>query len=601
MITTNIPDLAGDEGILAEIPNIEVKSIEFRLFLTNKRLILIEDANRNKAPVVVPLQVIRNIGSGKNYSEDPVLKLSLSAPDGKQKNMILSFTQEFTGIRDKERDQLKKILEGVVSQSQMTVKTAPKPNFTEYPGQAGGFSHQGGYQLGQSAPFGNSAFSQGGVILTGANVVVKSQEYTATLTNEKIMLTDPNRPQKPSLIPLAAVRSAEGETGENGEPAIGLLVEAGDGNIRRMVLKFSQWYDKNRWGERETWVRAIQDILATGSVGELYRPSEADSIPQVSRVPDEGGFSARPPGMQGQSAVCPKCHTPVSPGMKFCGTCGFSIGDLSSGGIIDTDSFGRGNTGADLYGSGGASSSPYDDDMFGPSYAGGKAKRPVKAKKVKPKRAPKRKNSYDDDDFYGKRAGAPLFDQNSVIGRLLLFITSPSDAFQRTKGQDAVDAAPSLIISLLIFAIGNVIFLSWYASSLIASEYPVMSAFSDFGTAFFFVAELAVIIAVLTVIYGILLHLALVLTGYRSEINDGIRISLYSATAFIAGGIIPFAGLFIAPLWAFLLQIIGIRENFGASGMQALIAALIPAFIALVAFYMFISSGDSNFSIFGGA
>ena len=143
--------------------------------------------------------------------------------------------------------------------------------------------------------------------------------------------------------------------------------------------------------------------------------------------------------------------------------------------------------------------------------------------------------------------------------------------------------------------------LSWYASGLDAAQYPLMSTFSDFGNAFFFVFELVILIAIITVIYGILLHVSLGLLGFRSEVNDGLRISAYSATAFIAGGIIPLAGLFIAPLWAVLLQVIGIRENFNTSGMQALIAALIPAFAAFVVFYIFISSGDSNFSIFGGA
>ena len=587
MIRTNIPHLAGDEGILAEIPNIDVKSIQFRLFLTNKRLILTEDAGRNNAPVIVPLQVIRNISSGTNFSDDPTLKLSLCAPDGSQKKMVLSFTQEFAGIRDKERDQLKKILQGVVSECQMTVRSAPKPFPSGYSDNQGGFFHSGdisgsaGYE--SAGPQGSAGQYPGGPILTAANVVVKSQEYTATLTNEKITLTDPNRPHKPSDIPLAAVRSAEGESGDQGEPAIGLLVESGNGNIRRMVLKFSQWYNKNRWGERETWVRAIQDILATGSVGEIYVPTAADMAPQASKVPAAGGFSARPPGMQEDSVFCPNCGNTITPGAKFCGFCGYSVPSSYSGGIIDSEPNGDDSGGY------------MDDDMFAPASSGRQTRKKAKS----PKRSGRRKP--EDDGLFGGGSRKPLFEENSALGRVFGMITSPADIYQRTKGQDAVDSVPSLAISLLIFAIGNIIFLSWFASSLNSAEYPVMSTFSDIGTAIFFVFEMVIIILIIIVIYGILLHISVGLMGYRSEINDGIRVSIYSATAFIAGGVVPVIGLFIIPFWAFLLQVIGLRDTYNLSGMQALISALIPAFVIFLGFYFFIISGGSNFSIFGGA
>lgn len=627
MIITYIPDLAGDEGVLAEIPNIEVKSIEFRLFLTNKRIILAEDSLKRKPPVVVPLQAIRNISTGTNFSDDPVIKISVSAPNGSQKKMVLSFKQEFTGVRDKERDQLKKVLEGVVSESQMTIKT---PSFNQPGGQSGagsfGSVHQGGFMNNQNSAqsfnggSGGGVGGAGGVILKAANVLVKSQEYTVELTNEKITLVDPNRPQKPSVIPISSIRSAEGETGDNGEPAIGLLVEAGNGNIRRMVLKFSQWYDKNRFLERETFVRAVQDIIATGSVCELYRPNEAEvmqSASAPSNMSSQAGFSAKPPQMTNNPGICPMCGTSVSPGTRFCVACGhmiegesFASGGVSaagmsssmSGGIIDSESYGGGNRGFLNESEGGFDTSG-DDDFFAapPVKRSQKRTRPKREKKPKVAKQKKSRSSYDDDFFGGGRSSGPLFDSNSVIGRILLFITSPADAFQKTKGQDALETAPHLAISLLIFALGNVFFLSWYASGLDAAQYPLMSTFSDFGNAFFFVFELAILIAIITVIYGILLHVSLGLLGFRSEVNDGLRISAYSATAFIAGGIIPLAGLFIAPLWAVLLQVIGIRENFNTSGMQALIAALIPAFAAFVVFYIFISSGDSNFSIFGGA
>ena len=92
------------------------------------------------------------------------LCLTLSSPDGNQKKMVLVFTQEFSGVRDKERDQLKKVLEGVVSESRMTVKSAGM--FGQSPmggmgagamgGMGGGYGGYGQQQFGFGGQGGNA-------------------------------------------------------------------------------------------------------------------------------------------------------------------------------------------------------------------------------------------------------------------------------------------------------------------------------------------------------------------------------------------------------------------------------------------------------------
>lgn len=670
--------MAPNERLLAEIPNIDIKGKNFRLFLTNLRLVLMEGTGRGKAPAIIPLSIIRNIASSLNFADDPVLTLTLGSPDGGQKKMVLVFTQEFSGVRDKERDQLKKVLEGVVSESRMTVKSAGM--FGQSPmggmgmggmggagagyggqqqfgfGGAGGlgggmgsgmggmggagFGAQGypqnqgyGQPFGQS-PMGGMGAGQGmggagagamggapsavagvpGAILSAANVVVKSQEYTVSITSDKIVLLNPNQPAKPSTIPLGAVRSAEGETSEEGEPAVALMVESQNGNMRRMVLRFSLWYNKNRWGERETWVHAIQDYIATGRITELYTPTPDECLPS-------GGFSAVPPssggmGMgaglggagglggstgsgigggfgrapTGDDQQCPVCGNAVAAGAKFCGNCGHTM-PAGSGGDSGLSGSSRYDSNEDVEILGGGSR---DDDFF-PS-----AKPQKKAKKAKKSGFMRSSASSYDGDYpvRRQRRSGPIFSESSLPGRLISFIRTPWDAFQNTRGQDVLDALPVFGVVLAIFVLINSILYSIIASDLSAAEYPVLSTFSDFFSSFIFSLESAILIVIFTAIYGVLIHLAIGIIGYTSDINDGLRISVYSQTALLIT-VIPFIGLFLYPLWAFLLQFMGIRETYRLENGTSLLATIIPAVIILVLFVLFLTFGEDNFSIFG--
>ena len=683
--------MAPNERLLAEIPNIEIKGKVFRLFLTNLRIVLMDGAGRGKAPAIIPLSIIRNIASSLNFADDPVLTLTLSSPDGNQKKMVLVFTQEFSGVRDKERDQLKKVLEGVVSESRMTVKSAgmfgqspmggmgagamggmgggyggygqQQFGFGGQGGNAGGMGGMGsaggygGYGQQQNQGFGGQPFGQGqfggavggagqgmggmgaggmgggmggaaaagvpGAIISAPNVLVKSQEYTVSITGDKIVLVNPNQPAKPSTIPLGAIRSAEGETSEEGEPAVALMVESQNGNMRRMVLRFSLWYDKNRWGERETWVHAIQDYIATGRITELYQPTPEECLPS-------GGFSAVPPSSSGNlggtggmgsfgggsagslgggmggglggaggfgraptgdDEQCPVCGNAVAAGAKFCGNCGHT---MSSGSGMGGSSGGYGGSrrssdDAEILGG-----ESRDDDFF-PS-----AKPQKRAKKAKKSWLPRSSAGSDDDrPVRRQRRTGPLFSENSIPGRLLSFIRTPWDAFQNTRGQDVIDALPVFGAVLGIFILVNAIIYSVITSDLSAADYPVLSTLSDFGSALFFMIESAILLAIITAIYGVLIHVAIGVIGYTSDINDGLRISVYSQTALLIT-VIPFIGLFLYPIWAFLLQFMGIRETYRLENGQSLMATAIPAVVLLILFVLFLTFGEDNFSIFGG-
>lgn len=103
---TITPELGSNESLLLEVPDIKVKNVNFRLFLTNRRLILSEN-RRGGASSAIPVPVISSAVPGTGESGEPVLALTIKAPDGSDRRMMLGFTQGHSGgDRLPERDRL---------------------------------------------------------------------------------------------------------------------------------------------------------------------------------------------------------------------------------------------------------------------------------------------------------------------------------------------------------------------------------------------------------------------------------------------------------------------------------------------------------------
>ena len=599
MILTRIPELGSGEEIILEMASIGVKSIEFRLFLTNKRIILAEDRTKMSAPVEVPLQVLKYVGAGRNLSDEPTLSLSLSAPDGSQKKMVLVFIQDFSGTRDAECSYLQREIESLISVDKSSNQFAGK----------GYIPRSGGADSGFHSRTSPSAASSGKVSLCAPNVVVKSREYTLRLEDKVFLLVDENKPNKPSQIPLDALRSVEGQTGESGEPALIFMVEAGNGSMRRMVLSFSGWYEVGRFAERDAWVSVIQDYIATGEFGDpLTAGFLADgSFPSGSpgggsfgqsvhsqAVSDSSvsGFNARPP----VPSACPSCGGSIPPGGKFCSFCGreFSGGSPGSfpgsGGPMDAGISG----GSGIYDADGGE---FIDDAPQKSGRSRGGRRPPAAKATK-KRV-KRRRTPRKGVFSGSEK-RPAMADNTVPGRMISFLTDPSGGFQMTKGQDLADTVPYFALVIVVFSLVNSFYLFLIGRGASAAEYPVISSFGDLGGMVTGMLEMIFILVVITLFAGIFLRIGLIIAGFKGSNEDEMRISMYSATPFIAGGIIPFFGLIIAPLWSAYLLMTGARETHGTTTGQAVIAAGFCIVMTGLLFGLFVTAGDSGFAVFGG-
>ncbi|MDD5419207.1 MAG: hypothetical protein PHV57_05105 [Methanomicrobiaceae archaeon] len=109
------------------------------------------------------------------------------------------------------------------------------------------------------------------VLLEAMHVLVKSQEFRATLTDVRILLADAGKDSSspPRMIPRTRILNAEaGETGA-GEPTLSLTVRSSRGEPRTLILVFSQRPGEERSRERDAWLEAIKggDDIAAGRAG----------------------------------------------------------------------------------------------------------------------------------------------------------------------------------------------------------------------------------------------------------------------------------------------------------------------------------------------
>jgi hypothetical protein len=224
--------------------------------------------------------------------------------------------------------------------------------------------------------------------------------------------------------------------------------------------------------------------------------------------------------------------------------------------------------------------------------------RRTRQKKVKTA-SPKRRRSRNTDILGGTYTGG-FAGSDSLTGTLIGLIISPDQTFSSNRRKDLIEAVPVMIVSLALFALLSSVILGMMASSS-ATAYPGLSALSDFGTLIFIVIESVIFGSLAVFLCGIILYFVGSYEGFDNNMQDYIKISAYSSAPFALAGIIPLFGIIIAPVWSIILLIKGLRENHSMNQAQAMFAVLIMVLIFTVLFFIFITLGDDNFSIFGRA
>jgi len=176
------------------------------------------------------------------------------------------------------------------------------------------------------------------VLIRTPGILIKSIPFEGTLTSRRIILTDREKNILPTKdIPLSTVQRVG--VGENPlrDPVLNISVIPRPGEVRQMVLTFSQHEGGNRAGERDEWARLIQDYLMRPAAPPARAPKPAPPQPryEVVNTPVEPAQKPAPAAEMppappaetpaGETVFCTRCGNRVPVESAFCNRCGTPI------------------------------------------------------------------------------------------------------------------------------------------------------------------------------------------------------------------------------------------------------------------------------------
>ncbi|MDD5141809.1 zinc ribbon domain-containing protein [Methanoregula sp.] len=205
-------------------------------------------------------------------------------------------------------------------------------------------------------------YSDESIVLNAQNVKVKSVSFEAVLTTRRLILVDSKKHLiAPQEILLATLRDTE--AGENAirDPTITLSIITTTGATRQMILTFSKTSGGDRRRERDEWIKALkQNIASAGqhpimpdqpAPEDIYsqsadeRPSPAHAaqanVPapsakkkiEIARPGPIKKIIDAPPAIPKPvettslptGSFCNKCGSRVPPDSAFCNKCGTPV------------------------------------------------------------------------------------------------------------------------------------------------------------------------------------------------------------------------------------------------------------------------------------
>lgn len=156
-------------------------------------------------------------------------------------------------------------------------------------------------------------------------------------------------------------------------------------------------------------------------------------------------------------------------------------------------------------------------------------------------------------------------------------ITSPGETIRKSSSGTLGD---SIIYFLLVVIIYSV--LSVAIALLIGPVSPMpLSPGGDIAAAIGFIVALVIFGTISLLIAGAIIHICAKIVGGNGDYTATVRAFSLAETPMAAIGWIPFIG-FLAPIWGFILMILGIRDYHGISTIRAVIAVLLPAIVIII-------------------
>ena len=181
---------------------------------------------------------------------------------------------------------------------------------------------------------------------------------------------------------------------------------------------------------------------------------------------------------------------------------------------------------------------------------------------------------------------------NAFVETIKLFVTSPAEAWQRTKEKG--DFAEPLIFAILVSWIGIAVSTLWsglFGNAWVAflpadMKEKMAGAFATNTAALLIQVGLAPIFVLIGLFIGAgIFHLMLSLLGAaRQPFEATARVVAYGVGATSLLGLIPFCGGIIGGLYGIYLYIVGLADVHDTDITKAAIAVLTPAVVCCVLF-----------------
>ena len=183
----------------------------------------------------------------------------------------------------------------------------------------------------------------------------------------------------------------------------------------------------------------------------------------------------------------------------------------------------------------------------------------------------------------------------SFFDKFVGLIKNPSGTFPALYSDELSDGLKFMLVMMAISAVVNTMLAGFLASKI----FPGLDTFSGLGSdpasLVTLILEVFIFLVLTLAIYGLLTFAITKIFGEEMFLDESMKVTMYSSVPFATIGLIPFFGLYIAPIWTVYLQAKGLAECNEIEGNAAIISSVVAAIIMAALFYLVIISGKVGF------
>ncbi|MEJ2585975.1 MAG: YIP1 family protein [Deltaproteobacteria bacterium] len=171
-----------------------------------------------------------------------------------------------------------------------------------------------------------------------------------------------------------------------------------------------------------------------------------------------------------------------------------------------------------------------------------------------------------------------------IFSTFIQVLFSPAQFFKTLNPKGGI--GESLAFGLLIGAVGNMLGLFWptvmMSGGISFMEEPLFGQLTIGFTFLFLMVLVPVGVLVAMFVYSAVLHLCLLMVrGDKNGFEATFRVIAYSQAAQGLSAV-PLLGGWIAGIWQFIIQVIGLREIHGVSYFRVIMAFILPVLILFI-------------------